>query len=197
MATTRAPGNGQAFNHLQLVRPNHKCFFSVVDPYLLNPDPAFQVNPDPDLIRILNDKKCFKKYKWKYFLFLFLIKNCNPQASIKDVQNTGEAFSPQKRTSRTSKYEIYSLLSIFVGYFCPPGSGSGLRIRTRIRGPHWIRIHNTFYPCEVQNRVPCIQDFGPYWFFPLQIIQVWYFFIKKKLKLELRLFKIFQASGSS
>jgi hypothetical protein len=46
MATTRAPGDGQAFDHLQLVRPNQKCF-SVVDPYSLNPDPAFQVNPDP------------------------------------------------------------------------------------------------------------------------------------------------------
>jgi hypothetical protein len=29
------------------------------------------------------------------------------QFTIKDVQNTGEAFSPQKRTSSTSKNEIY------------------------------------------------------------------------------------------
>jgi hypothetical protein len=29
-----------------------------------------------------------------------------PYASIKDVQATGEAFSPQKRTSSTSKHEI-------------------------------------------------------------------------------------------
>jgi hypothetical protein len=43
--------------------------------------------------------------------------------SIKDVQATGEAFSPQKRTSRTSKHEM------FVGLFCPPGSGSEFRIR--------------------------------------------------------------------
>ncbi len=32
---------------------------------------------------------------------------------------------------------------MFVGHFCTPGSESGLRIRirTRIQGPHWIRIH--------------------------------------------------------
>jgi hypothetical protein len=27
-----------------------------------------------------------------------------------------------------------------VGYFCPPGTGSGIRIRIRIRWPDWIRI---------------------------------------------------------
>ncbi len=32
-----------------------------------------------------------------------------------------------------------------MGHFCPPRSGSGLLIRIRIQGPHWIRIqiHNT------------------------------------------------------
>jgi hypothetical protein len=40
-----------------------------------------------------------------------------PRASIKDVKVTGEAFSPQKRTSNTSKVEISSLFSIFVGNF--------------------------------------------------------------------------------
>jgi hypothetical protein len=29
------------------------------------------------------------------------------QASLKDIKATGEAFSPQKRTSSTSKNEIY------------------------------------------------------------------------------------------
>jgi len=32
--------------------------------------------------------------------------------------------------------------SMFVGHFCPPGSGSGLRIRLRIQGPHWNRIRS-------------------------------------------------------
>jgi hypothetical protein len=38
-------------------------------------------------------------------------------ASIKNAQATGEAFSPQKRTSNTSKHEISLLFSFFVGYF--------------------------------------------------------------------------------
>jgi hypothetical protein len=44
-------------------------------------------------------------------------------ASIKDDQATGEAFSPQKRTSSNSKLEISLLFSFFVGHFCPIGSG--------------------------------------------------------------------------
>jgi hypothetical protein len=51
-----------------------------------------------------------------------------PQASIKDAQATGEPFNPQKRTFSTSKHENSVLFSIFVGHFCPPGSGSGSAI---------------------------------------------------------------------
>jgi hypothetical protein len=51
-----------------------------------------------------------------------------PLASIKDAQATGEAFSPQKRTSSTSKYENSVFFSIFVGHFCPSRSGSGSAI---------------------------------------------------------------------
>jgi hypothetical protein len=36
-------------------------------------------------------------------------------ASIKDAQAKGEAFSPQKRTSNTSKYDFFLLFSIFLG----------------------------------------------------------------------------------
>jgi hypothetical protein len=35
------------------------------------------------------------------------------------MSKLGEAFSFQKRTSSTSKNEIYSLFSLFVGHFCP------------------------------------------------------------------------------
>ncbi len=35
---------------------------------------------------------------------------------------------------------FYKLLSTFVGHFCPPGSGSGFRIR--IHRPDWIRIQS-------------------------------------------------------
>ncbi len=37
---------------------------------------------------------------------------------------------------------FYKLLSTFVGHFCPPGSGSGFRIRIRIHRPDWIRIQS-------------------------------------------------------
>jgi len=69
----------------------------------------------------------------------------NPQASIKDAQATGEAFSPQKRTSSTSKKENSLLVSIFVCHFCSPGSGSGsaiwMGIRIRIQQHRLMRIH--------------------------------------------------------
>jgi hypothetical protein len=47
-----------------------------------------------------------------------------PPPLIKDVQATGEAFSPQKRTSSTSKDEISYLFSIFLVNFFSPGYGS-------------------------------------------------------------------------
>jgi hypothetical protein len=81
--------------------------------------------PDPD--PGFDDLKLKKIYSWK-FNFYFLDKKwpfTYPKASIKDAQATGEAFSPQKRTSSTSKHENSVLFSTFVGNFCPPGSGSG------------------------------------------------------------------------
>jgi hypothetical protein len=62
---------------------------------------------------------------------------------IKDAQATGEAFSPQKRTSSTSKHENSVLFSIFVSHFCPPGSGSesAILMRIRIQQLKLMRIH--------------------------------------------------------
>jgi hypothetical protein len=48
-----------------------------------------------------------------------------------DVQAIGEAFSPQKRTNNTSKNLISQLFSIFMGYFCPHGSGSEILVPIR------------------------------------------------------------------
>ncbi len=44
-----------------------------------------------------------------FFLYLFRSKMqfTYSQDSLKDVQGTGEAFSPQKKTSSNSKNEIY------------------------------------------------------------------------------------------
>ncbi len=60
---------------------------------------------------------------------------------MKDAQATGEAFSPQKRTSSTTKHENSVLFSIFVGHFCPPGTGSAIGMRIRIQQLQLMRIH--------------------------------------------------------
>jgi hypothetical protein len=82
--------------------------------------------PDPD--PGFDDLK-LKKFTAGNLIFFFLIKNCNlliPRPPKKDAQATGEAFSPQKRPSTTSKHENSVLFSIFVGHFFPPGSGSAI-----------------------------------------------------------------------
>jgi hypothetical protein len=96
-----------------------------VDPDLLNPDtdPAFQVNPDSDSdpIQGFDDQK-LKKEKTTEIFYIFF----DQKLQFTQVQATGEAFSLQKRTSSTLIKEIYSLFSMFVFHFCPPGSGSSL-----------------------------------------------------------------------
>ncbi len=86
-----------------------------MDSESLKPDPrtdsAFQVNPDSDPIRIqgFNNQKLKEKNAGEIFLDLFdqKLQFTYTYASIKDVQATGEAFSSQKKTSSTSKNEIY------------------------------------------------------------------------------------------
>jgi hypothetical protein len=59
--------------------------------------------------------------------------------SLKVVQATGEAFRTLKKEHRElQKIKFINIFSIFVGNFCPPVSGSVLRIRIpiRIHGPH-------------------------------------------------------------
>jgi hypothetical protein len=43
------------------------------------------------------------------------------------LQEKPSALKREHPESSTSKDEIYEDFSIFVGYFCPPGSGSGSR----------------------------------------------------------------------
>ncbi len=104
-------------------------------------------------------------YNWKKFIAgnlfsIFLIKNCNlliyPWASIKDAQATGEAVSPQKRTSSTLKHENSGFFSIFVGHFCPPGSGSGsANIQYFKTWKFWIFFYfcGSFLPSWIRIRI--------------------------------------------
>ncbi len=94
---------------------------------------------------------------------VLMIKKCQIlQASMRDVQATGETFSPQKKTSSNSNHEISSLYSIFVDHFCPPGSVSPLNADPGPAGqfnadPCWsgyIRIHNT----GVKLRIHCFDS---------------------------------------
>jgi hypothetical protein len=60
-----------------------------------------------------------KNYSWKFFFYYQKLQFTYPYASIKDVQATEEAFSPQKYPA------LQNIFSTFKGNFCPPGSGSG------------------------------------------------------------------------
>jgi hypothetical protein len=57
-----------------------------------------------------------KKYSRNFFKIFF-----DQKLQFTYVKATGEAFSPQKRTSNTSRN--YQLFSMFVGHFCPLRSG--------------------------------------------------------------------------
>jgi hypothetical protein len=83
----------------------------VSDPHWFNTD------PDPGLWW----PKRKKIYHWKKTKFCSKIA-IYPKASIR-TSKIHEKPSALKRR-RTSKHEISSFFSIFVGHFCPPGSGS-------------------------------------------------------------------------
>ncbi len=53
---------------------------------------------------------------------------------------------------------FYKFFSTFVGHFCPPGSGSGFRIRIRIHRLDWIRIRirNPGYDLLLLQAVPLL-----------------------------------------
>jgi hypothetical protein len=86
----------------------------------LDADPA-RTNINIDLCgswsRTLVLSKIFFFYlHWKYYF---------SKASMKDVKATGEAISPQKRTSRTSKQHVSSLFFLYLWViFCSPRYGS-------------------------------------------------------------------------
>ena len=120
--------------NLRASKETSTCGGRVSDPHWFNadpdtdPDPAFfliaDLDPDPGF-----DDLKLKKITAEKNINFFWIKNYNLPFS----RPPGGAFSPQKRTSSTSKHENSVLFSIFVGHFCPPGSGSGSAIWMRIR----------------------------------------------------------------
>jgi hypothetical protein len=79
------------------------------------------------------EKKLTTENFFGYFLQIAIYSF---SASKKDVQATGEAISPQKRISSTSKHEISKLFPIFGCHLGPPA-----------QHPIWIR--NTAISAEM------------------------------------------------
>jgi hypothetical protein len=108
------------------------------DPIRIQIQSGSRTNPDPDPIRIrfqgFDDQK-FMKFAGKKKLNLFFDQKLQVTyswASIKDVEATEEAFSPQKRTSSNSKHKkninFFLLLWVIDALLDPdPDSESGYR----------------------------------------------------------------------
>ncbi len=102
-----------------------------------------------------------KKYSRHFFLFYQKLQFTDPYASIKDVIATGEAFNPQKRTSKTLKNKFIKFF-YFWGWFLP------FWIRIRIQGHHWnpdlIRWSGS---AALLSNTPFINDIHEKWRFDL------------------------------
>ncbi len=81
------------YQHLTNARYTFSHFFGSVFTFHLIRIQHFRLNTDPYLIRI----QCLENM----FFHKLQFTSSYPYASIKDVQTTEEAFSPQKRTSST------------------------------------------------------------------------------------------------
>ncbi len=105
-----------------------------VDPDSLNPDtdPAFQVNPDLDSgfwWPKTEEKKSSRNF------FNLLLSNLQEKPSAPKIENI----------QHFKKWNVLTF-SMFVGHFCPPGSGSDCEswYGSREQRPHWIRIQSGY-----------------------------------------------------
>ncbi len=84
--------------------------------------------------------KIEQKIQLKFCFYLFLFK-------IAFYLSPGLHKGSPRYRRILQHFKKGKLFSMLVDHFCTPGSGSWLRIRIRIQGPHWIRIliriHNT------------------------------------------------------
>jgi hypothetical protein len=69
--------------------------------------------------------KILPRRKFVFFRTKIAIYLAYLLASIENIQATGEA-SALKREHPLQKMKFINFFSIFVGHFCPPGSGSNL-----------------------------------------------------------------------
>ncbi len=129
-------------------------FVRVSDPHWFNadpdtdPDPAFLLIADPDSgsgSRVWWPK-IEKNYSWKKIKFFFWLKTkiYLSQGLHKGRPSYRRSLQPSKENIQHFKTWKFYTFSIFVGHFCPPGSGSGsaiwMRIRIRIQQLKLMRI---------------------------------------------------------
>ncbi len=169
---------GEGWMRSQIIRPRESLVLYISRYYLVRlidrvSDPHwFNADPDTDPDPGFDDLKLEKITDEKFFFFFFWSKTTiylSLGLHKGRPSYRREAFSPQKRTSSTSKHENSVLFSIFVGNFCPPGSGSAIwmRIRIRIQQLKLMRIHADPdpKPCSHRNEIcrtfdifcPCIR----------------------------------------
>ncbi len=114
------------------------------------------------IFTLLLSRGFFLRHSWKYFIYISFFDQkmqfTYPKASIKNVHATGEAFSPQKRTSSTTKNNIKKNVHATGEAFSPQKRASSTTknntffyvrgsflpswIRIRIQFPHWIQIQS-------------------------------------------------------
>ncbi len=101
----------------------------------------FRLNTDPNPDLMTKNWKKFTAEKKKNFwsktaIYLSLGLNKGRPSYKRSLQLSKENLQHFKTWN-------FLIFSTFVGHFCPPGFGSGFRIRNRIRihWPDWIRIH--------------------------------------------------------
>jgi hypothetical protein len=111
-----------------------QVFKAAVDPDSLNPDR----DTDPGFWW----PKTGKKYSWIFFIFF------GSKVAIYLCPSYRRSLQPSKENIQHFKKLKLLTFSMFVGHFCPPGSGSGSRLPSGYgsRDPiesEYVRIHNT------------------------------------------------------
>ncbi len=114
---------------------------SVSDPYSFFPDPEVEAGGQYGSGSRALMTKNWQNYSWKKNLIFFLSKT-----AIYLSLGLYKVCPRYRRRLQLTKEAIQHfktwIFSTFVGHFCPPGSGSGFRIRIRIHLPDWIRIQS-------------------------------------------------------
>ncbi len=119
----------------------------------------------PKFVKILHVNKIYIAYDQNYNSTFYPRPPHEGRPSYRGNQSIGKAFSPQKRTTNTSKHQTSSLFS-FCGLDSPPRSGSSTPKLMR------IRIHNTnSKSLRIRIRLGKVKSYNWTWFGPRMNIE--------------------------